>query len=199
MKEYVGKTVEEAIATAALSEGVEEHALVYRVKEEKKGLFSKKATIEVYTIEDAMEYAQEYLKTALGAMGVEITTEAYIEENIIRVTIDSERNPILIGKAGKTLQALNELVRLAVSSRFRHRFRVLLDVGGYKEDKYDKLAWIAKRTAKDVIRTHQDARLDPMTPDERRIVHNTLSGWDHIRTESSGEGADRAVTIRYVD
>ena len=199
MKEYVGKTVEEAIATAALTEGVEEHALVYRVKEEKKGLFSKKATIEVYTIEDAMEYAQEYLKTALGAMGVEITTEAYIEENIIRVTIDSERNPILIGKAGKTLQALNELVRLAVSSRFRHRFRVLLDVGGYKEDKYDKLAWIAKRTAKDVIRTHQDARLDPMTPDERRIVHNTLSGWDHIRTESSGEGADRAVTIRYVD
>lgn len=199
MKEYVGKTVEEAIATAALTEGVEEHSLVYRVKEEKKGLFSKKATIEVYTIEDAMEYAQEYLKTALGAMGVEITTEAYIEENIIRVTIDSERNPILIGKAGKTLQALNELVRLAVSSRFRHRFRVLLDVGGYKEDKYDKLAWIAKRTAKDVIRTHQDARLDPMTPDERRIVHNTLSGWDHIRTESSGEGADRAVTIRYVD
>ena len=199
MKEYSGKTVEEAIATAALTEGVEEHALIYRVKEEKKGLFSKKATIEVYGIEDAMDYAQEYLKTALGAMGVEITTEAYVEEGIIRLTIDSERNPILIGKAGKTLQALNELVRLAVSSRFRHRFRVLLDVGGYKEDKYDKLAWIAKRTAKDVIRTHQDARLDPMTPDERRIVHNTLSGWDHIRTESSGEGADRAVTIRYVD
>jgi len=38
-----------------------------------------------------------------------------------------------------------------------------------------------------------------MTPDERRVVHNTLSDWEHIKTESSGEGSDRAVTIKYVD
>ena len=50
-----------------------------------------------------------------------------------------------------------------------------------------------------VVKTHIDVQLDPMTPDERRVVHNTLSDWEHIKTESSGEGADRAVTIKYVD
>jgi spoIIIJ-associated protein len=122
-----------------------------------------------------------------------------MEDDIIKITLESERNPVLIGKAGRTLQALNELVKLAVSNKFRHRYRILLDVGGYKEDKYDRVARIAKRNAKEVQRNKISVQLEPMTPDERRIVHNTLTGWEHIKTESSGEGRERAVTIKYVD
>jgi len=199
MKEFSAKTVEEAVASAASSLGVEAIHLVYEVKEEKKGLFKKSATIVVYEDEDAATYAETYLKSALGALGVEVETEAVMEEGIIKITIDSDANPILIGKGGKTLQALNEIAKFAVSTKFRKRYRILLDVGGYKEDKYERVAHIAKRTAKTVLRTHIDAALDPMTPDERRVVHNTLTGWEHIKTESSGEGADRAVTIKYVD
>ena len=199
MKEYTAKTVDEALALAAAELGVDVARLVYEVTEEKKSLFKKSATINVYEDDDAAKYAEKYLKSALGSLGIEIETESMIEDGIIKVTIDSDSNPILIGKGGKTLQALNEITKFAVSTKFRKRYRILLDVGGYKEDKYERVASIAKRAAKTVLRTHIDVDLDPMTPDERRVVHNTLSDWEHIKTESSGEGSDRAVTIKYVD
>ena len=199
MKEYSAKTVEEAVANAAKELGVEAVHLVYEVREEKKGLFKKSATIAVYEDDDAASYAEKYLQDALKALGVDIETESKLEDGIIKITIDSDSNPILIGKRGKTLQALNEVTKFAVSTKFRKRYRILLDVGGYKEDKYERVAHIAKRAAKTVLRTHIDVALDPMTPDERRVVHNTLSDWDNIKTESSGEGPDRAVTIKYVD
>ena len=198
MKEFTSKTVEDALAEASKELGTPVEQLIYKVTEEKKGLFSKKATIEVYGLEDALQFAQDYLKTAIGAMGIDVETSGQTEEDIIRITITSERNPVLIGKNGRTLQALNELDRLAVSNKFRHRYRILLDVGGYKEDKYSRIAYIAKRTANEVLKSHVDARLDPMTPDERRVVHNTLNGMAHIKTESSGEGMNRAVTVKYI-
>jgi spoIIIJ-associated protein len=199
MKQYANKTVEDCLAEASKELGVPTEQLVYRVIEEKKGLFSKKASIEVYEVNDAVTFAQDYLKTAISGMGIDITTEAKVEEDIIHVTINSERNPVLIGKNGRTLQSLNELDRLAVSNKFRHRYRILLDVGGYKEDKYSRIAYVAKKTANDVLKNHVDVKLDPMTPDERRVVHNTLNGLAHIKTESSGEGSDRAVTIKFVE
>ena len=199
MKEFTGKTVEEAVKVAADSLGVDSLHLVYEVKEEKKSLFKKSATILVYEDEDAAHYAEEYLKSSLKALGVDIETEAILEDGIIKISIDSDANPIIIGKGGRTLQAFNEITKFAVSTKFRKRFRILLDVGGYKEDKYARIERMVTRVAKSVLRDHVDATLDPMTPDERRVVHNTLSSWEHIKTESSGEGADRAVTIKYVD
>ena len=198
MKEFTAKTVEEAVKEAATALGVEESRLTFEVKEEKKSLFKKSATIVVYDEDDAAAYAQEYLKNSLAALGIEITTECVKEDDIFKITIDSDRNPVLIGKNGKPLQALNELTKLAVSNKFRRRYRVLLDVGGYKEDKYSRIARIAKRAANQVLRTKVDVQLDPMSPDERRIVHNTLTGWEGIKTESSGEGANRAVSIIYI-
>ena len=199
MREYSAKTAEEAVKLACEELGIPEEKLVYEVKEEKKGIFRKTATIVVYEDDDASAYAEEYLRSVITGLGVEVMTESKREDEIIKISIDSARNPALIGKGGKTLQALNELTKLAVSNKFRRRYRILLDVGGYKEDKYSRLAHIARRMAKQVQRTHIDVRLDPMTPDERRAVHNALTGWDHIRTESSGEGADRAINIRYID
>ena len=199
MKTFVAKTVDEAVKVACEALNVAEEKLVFEVKEEKHGLFRKSATIAVYEDDDAASYAEEYLKRAIAALGVDAVTESKKEDEIIKITIDSDRNPALIGKGGKTLQALNELTKLAVSNKFRRRYRILLDVGGYKEDKYSRLASIAKRTAKQVQRTHIDVQLDPMTPDERRAVHNALTGWEHIKTESTGEGADRAVNICYVE
>lgn len=201
MKHFTSKTVEDAIEAASKAVGIPADQLIYKVIEEKKGLFGigREATIEIYDIDDAAAFAEEYIKTALGGMGVEAETTSTIDEGIIHLNINSERNPILIGKNGRTLQALNELTRLAVSNKFHHRYRILLDVGGYKEDKYDRLQWIAKKTAREVIKTKVDVKLDPMTADERRVVHNILNGMNHIKTESSGEGRDRAITIKYVD
>lgn len=199
MTNYTGKTLEEALEQASLDAGIEADKLIYKIIEEKKGLFKKEVTIQVSTIEDAVAFAEEYLKTSIGGMGIEISTESKVEDEIIHIHIDSERNPVLIGKGGRTLQALNELTRLAVSNKFRHRYRILLDVGGYKEDKYSHISYIAKKTANEVLRSKISVTLSPMTPDERRVVHNALSGMEHIKTESSGEGAERAVTIKYLE
>ncbi len=199
MKEYTGKSVEECLNEASLELGVPAEQIVYKVVEEKKGLFSKKVSIEISTIDDAAEYAKSYLIEILKTMGIEASAEARIEDGIIHISLDSPRNPVLIGKSGRTLQALNELDRLAVSNHFRHRYRILLDVGGYKEDKYSRLAYLAKRTANQVLKSHIDVQLDPMTPDERRVVHNALNGMEHIKTESNGEGQNRAVAIKYID
>ncbi len=199
MKEFSGKTLEEALETASNETGTPVGGLVYRVTEEKKSLFSKKVTIEVSDINDATEYAEDYLRKAVGGMGVDLEFAETIEDDVIRITLNSPRNPILIGKNGRTLQALNELTKLAVSNRFHHRYRVLLDVNGYKEDKYSRIAYMARKTAQEVLRTRLDAKLEPMTPDERRVVHNTLSNAANIKTESVGEGKDRAVVIKYVD
>lgn len=200
MKTYTAKTIEEAVELASQELGIPQDELIFTVEEEKKAIFAKKAIINVYELTDAIEFAESYVKNVLESLGIgDVKTKTSLEDDIIRIEIDSDHNPILIGKNGVTLQALNEIVRLAVSGKFRRRFRILLDIGDYKDNKYSRVASIARRTAKEVQKTKVDVTLDPMPSDERRIVHNALSNFSHIRTESSGEGHHRAVTIKYVE
>lgn len=200
MKEYSAKTVEEAVTLAAEELGIESDRLVYEVTTEKKGLFSKKATIQVYELTDVVAYAQDYLKNVIESLGISgVGTTAYMQDDIIRIEIESDHNPVLIGKNGNTLRSLNEITRLAVSGKFKQRYRILLDVGEYKDAKYGRVAAIARRTAKQVQKTKIAVTLDPMPSDERRVVHNVLNKFSHIATESSGDGHKRAVTIKYVD
>ena len=188
MKTYTAKTVEDAIKLATEELGIEE----------KNGLFSKKATIQVYELSDAIEYANQYIKDVIQSLGIsDVEAKSSLEDDVIRIEINTNHNPILIGKNGVTLQALNEIVRLAVSSKFKRRYRILLDVGEYKDKKYSHIASIARKAAKEVQKTKIDVTLNPMPSDERRIVHNALSRFSHIRTESFGEGRNRAVTIKY--
>ena len=200
MKEFTAKTVDEAVKLASEELGIEENDVIFTISNEKKGLLSKKATIVVYELSDAIEFAEEYVKNVIESLGIGgVKTKTSLEDDIIRITIDTDHNPVLIGKNGVTLQALNEIVRLAVSGKFRRRFRILLDIGDYKSNKYARVASVARRTAKEVQKTKVDVVLDPMPSDERRIVHNVLSNFSHITTESSGEGHKRAVTIKYVE
>ena len=200
MKKYTAKTVDEAVKLAAEELLIDENDVIFTIEDEKKGLLSKKAVIVVYELSDAIEFAEDYVTKVIESLGIgDVKVKTSLEDDIIRLTIDTDHNPVLIGKNGVTLQALNEIVRLAVSGKFRRRFRILLDIGDYKNSKYARVASVARRTAKEVQKTHVDVVLDPMPSDERRIVHNVLSNFSHIATESSGEGHRRAVTIKYVE
>ena len=198
MKRFTAKTLDDAIVLACQDYGILPDQLNYAIIEEKKRLFAKKVEIEVYDFSDAIEFAQEYLVNAISSFGITATTKASLSDDIIKITINSDHNSILIGKNGRTLQALNELTKLAVSSRFKKRYRVLLDIADYKGDKYKRVIHMAKRTAYEVQKTHVDAELDPMTADERRVVHNALSRIRNISTESTGEGKKRHIVIKYV-
>lgn len=200
MKEYSAKTVEEAVKLASEELLIPEDDVIFTISEEKKGLIGKKAVIVVYELSDAIEFAEQYVKNVIESLGISsVTTKTSLKDDIIRIQIDSDHNPVLIGKNGVTLQSLNEIVRLAVSGKFRRRFRILLDIGDYKNSKYSRVAAIARRTAKEVQKTKVDVVLDPMPSDERRIVHSAVAEFSHIKTESVGEGHKRAVTIKYVE
>jgi len=198
MREFSGKTLEDAIASASSELGVDANEIVYTVEEEKKGLFGKKVTINVYELPDIVEYAEDYILNIIDSLEIESSVISKVEDGIIRITIDSTHNPILIGKNGVTLQALNDLVKVAVSNHFKKRYRILLDVNGYKDVKYGKLVRNARRLAKDVVRSKASMTLDPMPADERRIIHTALANFKGVRTESIGEGKHRQLQIIYV-
>lgn len=199
MKIYTGKTVEEALALAAEEQGVAVDDLIYAISDKKKGIFGKKLIVEVYDLSDVVRFAEDYVLNVIDNLGIESTLHTVLDNDIIRITIDSTHNPILIGKNGKTLQALNELTKLAVSNHFKKRFRILLDINGYKDEKYFRLKKMARKLAHEVQKTKTTYTFEAMPADERRIIHNACSGMPNIRTESTGEGTHRQVQIIYVD
>lgn len=199
MKEYQGKTAEEALANAAEELNVPVDSLIYIVSDKRKGLFSKKVVVEVFEIRDVVMYAEDYILDVIDSLDIESSVQTTVDQDIIRICIDSEHNPVLIGKNGRTLQALNELTKLAVSNHFHRRFRILLDINGYKDSKYSRLARVARRAAHDVQRSHDTYTFEPMPPDERRAIHNACSNMSNIKTESVGEGLHRQVQIIYVE
>ena len=199
MKYFTAKTLDEAKKLAATSLNISVEDLRYEVVEEKRGLFKKTATISIYELADAIEFAQNYIKNVLELYGLDVTVKSTFRDGVIKLTVNSNSNPLLIGKNGKTLQALTELTRLAIFSKFKARYKLIVEVADYKLKKYKKITFLAKKAAKEAIQTKATIKLDPMTSDERRVVHNVLAKFSHIETESVGEGKTRAVTVKYVN
>lgn len=199
-KIYTGKSIEEILASAATEKGCEASALFYEIKEEKAGFLGlgKEISAEIYSQEDMIEFARDYLKSYFD--GIEM--ESYIEINVdkdgyFHVDLDTQNNAILIGRNGQTLQSLNMLVKAAMCSEFKRRVAILIDINGYKEDKYRKICHIAQRAAKSVRRTKVDVTLDPMPADERKAIHNYLTNMAGVSTISEGEGNQRRIKIVY--
>lgn len=199
MNIYSAKTLDDVLALASEKEGCPINELNYKVIEEKKGLFIKKITIETYGVRDVIEFTKEYLLNIITNLELEGTVEEKYENGIIHLVIDTNHNSILIGKNGKTLQALNDVCRYIVAAKYKKHYRILLDINSYKNEKYSKLTRIAKRVAKEVLDTKATVHLDPMPADERRIVHNALTRFKNISTQSEGVGNKRHIVISYKD
>ncbi len=202
MRKYEAKTKEEAIQNACSERGCSEEELIYYVIEEKPGgLFGigAKAVIEAFTNQDIMDFIYNYLVKYFENinMGSEITIK--LEDNCYYVDINADNNAVLIGRAGQTLQAITTVAKAAASAEFKRHVNLLIDVNGYKEERYEKLKQMVGQVAKTVVRTKVSARLGQMTNDERKVVHQYLSTYPHIRTESEGEGPNRRLKIIYVD
>ncbi len=199
MKRFINKTEEAAVNDACVELNMQKAEFYHYVVEEKKGLFSKKVEIEVFTKNDVFDFIKNYIKTLLDDFGLESEITIEYKEPIINVEINTNNNSLIIGKNGITLQMFNELVKVAVNNTFRNYFRILLNVADYKDNKYAKIESMAKKYAHEVLKTKQTITLDPMPADERRVIHNVLSGYKNIKTESIGEGLKRQLTIKYID
>ena len=195
MNLYSGKNLEEALDHAADGENVDVEYLQYRVITQT----DDKCEIEAYFVADVIDFVKGYITTVLKNMGLTTELNAKYEKEVINMNIQTDRDAVLIGKGGRTLQALNELVRVAIHNRFSKHYKILLDIGDYKEEKYEKLIQMARRYAKEVQTTKNTVTLNPMPSDERRIIHGALSNYHNIKTESQGQGKDRRLTIYYVE
>lgn len=167
-------------------------------KEEKKmGLF-KGTTIEltVTPLEDILEFSKNFLNSILITMGLEVTFESKIRDKQIQIRMYSDDNPILIGKDGRTLSALQNIIRSVVKTEFGAVPYISLDVENYKDRQVMYLEKTARRIAKEVRDTKVSVELDNMNSYERLIVHNAASQIEGVYTESIGEEPNRHVVIK---
>ena len=130
-------------------------------------------------------------------MDIQTTFETKIRNNKINITMYSDRNSILIGKNGKTLESLQMIIKQTIYNEVGMYPFFTLDVENYKEKQENYLESLAKRTAKEVVNTKMDASLENMNSYERRIVHNCLTNFKNIYTTSEGEEPNRYVVIKY--
>ena len=115
------------------------------------------------------------------------------EEDTIELDIEGEDSGLLIGRRGETLRALQFTVNLIVGQTTRAR--VILDVEGYRERRYSSLRALAARVAERVTSTGRPITLEPMAPNERRVVHMALANNPRVDTESTGVGESRKITV----
>jgi len=115
------------------------------------------------------------------------------QEDTVEMDIEGEDSGLLIGRRGETLRALQFIVNLVVGQRTDGR--VVLDVEGYRERRYASLRALATRVAERVSDTGRSFTMEPMSPNERRIIHVTLADHPQISTESTGLGESRKVTV----
>lgn len=102
---------------------------------------------------------------------------------------------LLIGRGGETLEALQYITRLVVGKELRKPVSVVIDIEGYRARREEKLRQLARRMAEQATERGRTLSLEPMPPNERRIIHIELRDHPEVRTESVGEGKRRKVTI----
>jgi len=193
---YTGKTLEEAINNAKIALQETEENLYVKELETKSGLFSKKVEIEVIRRDDVIEYIKEYIKDLINAMGLTANLEVKKREDNVTFTVFSDNNSILIGKNGKTLEAITTIVKQTVHKEIGKYFNLTIDIGEYKKERENRLERLAKKVAREVAYSKVEAKLDPMNSYERRIIHTILAENKKVITESEGEEPNRYVVIK---
>lgn len=195
---FTAKTLEEALEDAKNTLNISDEDFIYKSEEIKGKLFkSGSFNVTIYLISDICNYLKDYLKKLTSDMGIDVNFESKIREKSIEITMISDNNPILIGKNGQTLKALECILMQVVSKETSKHVRISLDVQGYKEKQIKRLERLAINLAKDCVRTKSDVHMDSMNSYERRIVHNKLTNFKGVKTESIGEEPNRHLVIKY--
>ncbi|MBO4245668.1 MAG: KH domain-containing protein [Bacilli bacterium] len=197
---FEGKNKDELKQKLIEELNVSENEVLFSYETKKGGLFkSESYIIKGIKLTDVKDAIVDYLKDLVTNMGLDVQMESNIRDNQINIKMFSNNNPILIGKNGQTLIALQNIVKQMVYAKINVYPYILLDVENYKDKKQNNLEYHAKKIAKEVQRTKQDAILDDMNSYERKIIHDVLTNFKNIKTESEGEEPHRHIIIKYVE
>ena len=141
------------------------------------------------------DIAADYLERLLDIADFDGDIDLDVENDRAIVAIVGSGLKALIGPRGETLDALQELTRLAVAQRTGTRSRLMLDISGHRQARRAELTALANDTAARVLDSGESARLAPMNPFERKVVHDAVSAVDGVRSESEGEEPNRRVVV----
>lgn len=195
--EYSGKKEEEVLNKALSDLNLTEDKLFIK-KETKKGGLFKSETIKftIVKVEEVQEEIKKFLKDLLDKMDLDVTFESSLRDKQINVKMYSDNNAILIGKNGQTLTALSSIVKQYIFNQIGQYPYVNLDVENYKDKQILHLERLAKNIAREVRNTGNPVTMENMNSYERRIVHNVLTNFKGIVTESEGEEPNRHVVVK---
>lgn len=200
-KEYSGKTVEDAITNALVDLGATSDQIDYEVIDKGSvgllGIGSKPAVIKAAKVSGAEAAADKFLSDVFATMGmeVEITINYNEAEGEMYIDLAGDDMGILIGKRGQTLDSLQYLTGLVVNKDREEYIRIKIDIENYRERRQETLINLAHNLAYKAKRTHREIELEPMNPNERRVIHAALQNDKFVTTRSEGEEPYRHVVI----
>ena len=192
-----GKVTEEVLEEILAENSLTKDEIVYTSRDKKGKLFQGNLKeVTVYKKTDINNSIKEFLKEIIENMGLEVSFEVVTKDERTTIKMYSNNNPIIIGKSGHTLKALETLAKQKIQNDTGIFYKINLDVSNYKEKIQKSIERLAKNTAREVAKTKIPVALDNMTSYERRIVHNVLTDFKGVKTESEGEEPNRHVVIK---
>jgi spoIIIJ-associated protein len=144
------------------------------------------------------DIAADYLEELLDIADLDGDLDMDVEGDRAAVSIVGESLDTLVGDDGRVLEALQELTRLAVYRETGERSRLMLDIGGYRADVRKNLVTLAEEAIEDVRESGEAVKLAPMSPFERKVVHDAVAEAG-LRSESEGVEPTRCVVIHPAD
>lgn len=193
------KTVKEAIDLALAELRLSKDDVSINIIEEgSKGLFgigAKDAVVEVTSTTTPESRAKDYLESIFACMGMRIQMDIVREEKLLKIDLSGDNMGLIIGKHGDTLDALEHLVSLAVNRGDNDYVKVVLDTENYREKRRATLVRLAENLAGSISEQKRKITLEPMSSNERRIIHSTLQNHPNVDTYSIGEEPYRKIVI----
>ncbi len=199
--EKSGKTIDEAVEAALIEFGASKDEVEIEVINEGKrgilGLGAEEARVRVSMEENPLKKAENYVSSILKSFGIDAVLKSSYEDETVNIEIvgDSEEVGKVIGRRGDTLDALQYLTSLVVNKGEENYIRVTIDTENYRGKREETLKKLAKRMAGVVSRSRKSVTLEPMNPNERRIIHSTLQEYKNITTYSTGKDPNRCIVI----
>ncbi|KIL36281.1 DNA-binding protein [Cohnella kolymensis] len=202
MKKLVvrGKRIEEAVHNGLAQLGVSEDRVKVTVLEQpSKGLFGligvKEAKVELELLSDGIDEAIRFLQEVSTAMELTVSVERLDENDAVRLNITGSDLGILIGRRGQTLDSLQYLVNIVANRHSNRHLRIVLDAEQFRERRRQTLEALSERIATRVMRSRKEIMLEPMTSQERKIIHARLQAHPNVKTYSQGDEPNRRIVI----
>jgi len=199
--ETIGKTVEEATALALEELGIRnDNAIVEILETPNHGLLgilgNKSAKVKVTMKYEPGEYLASYLEELMEKMNIKASVGVKEDNDKLEAEIFGDDVGALIGRRGKSLSDLQYLINVIMRRQFSKLNKmVVIDIENYRSRREKTLTQLAKSVAKKVAMEGEKQELEPMTPQERRIIHLALHDYPGIQTYSDGEEPYRKVVV----